>query len=242
MSITNTITESLIQLLVTAPLLAWGYAQNKPSDLRPFLFFILVYIIAAILVQQFAAVTLFPHQHWNWTGKAAALLFGLVAAFVLTGFKPATYGLTTRVQWDGTGTLLLVCGIYFIIRIGLYIKSGEATSAINTESLIYQATLPGIQEEIIFRGILMGLLATVLKNPSFEFLHVSFSWPVIITSLLFGLAHGLTYHPQTGLNINYFLIFRSAFDGFLFALLAQKTQSLLPGIIFHNLLNVLGDH
>lgn len=242
MSATNTITESLIQLLVTAPLIAWGYAQNKTSDLRPLLFFVLVYITAAILINQFASVTLFAHQHWNWTGKALALLFGLVAAFVLTNFKPATFGLTTRVHWTGTKTLLIVCGIYFIARVALYMRSGEATAAINTESLLYQATLPGIQEELIFRGILMGLLASVLKQPQFEFLNVSFSWPVIITSLLFGLAHGLSYHPQAGLQINYFLIFRSAFDGFLFALLAQKTQSLLPGILFHNLLNVLGDH
>lgn len=66
--------------------------------------------------------------------------------------------------------------------------------------------------------------------------------PVILTTLLFGLDHGISLSKSLDVNVNYFGLVRTAFDGFLFALLVQKTKSIVPAVIYHNLLNLIGNH
>jgi membrane protease YdiL (CAAX protease family) len=102
--------------------------------------------------------------------------------------------------------------------------------------------MPGLQEELLYRGILLGLLSSVFVIPGFKFLNVNFGLAAIITSLLFGLTHGISVNENFNFNFNYFSFFRTTFDGFLFALLAGKTKSIFPGIIFHNILNLIGLH
>ncbi|MFN8264422.1 MAG: CPBP family intramembrane glutamic endopeptidase, partial [Chitinophagales bacterium] len=62
------------------------------------------------------------------------------------------------------------------------------------------------------------------------------------TSLLFGLAHGISINENFNFSFNYFVLFRTTFDGFLFALLTEKTKSIFPSIVFHNILNLIGLH
>ena len=64
----------------------------------------------------------------------------------------------------------------------------------------------------------------------------------MLTSLLFGLAHGLRINENLTFSMNFFVFARTTFDDFLFALLTVKTKSLLPGMVFHNVLNLIGLH
>ncbi len=94
----------------------------------------------------------------------------------------------------------------------------------------------------MYRGILLGLINAVFVHPGFSFLKINFGLGTILTSLLFGLAHGLSINENLTFNMNFFVSARTTFDGFLFALLTVKTKSLLPGIFYHNVLNLIGLH
>ncbi|RRA49253.1 CPBP family intramembrane metalloprotease [Acidipila sp. EB88] len=52
------------------------------------------------------------------------------------------------------------------------------------ETLLYQATLPGLDEELAFRGVECGCLLCCFGQTSGRI------WAAALTSLLFGFAHG----------------------------------------------------
>ncbi|WP_105956686.1 CPBP family intramembrane glutamic endopeptidase [Apilactobacillus quenuiae] len=78
-----------------------------------------------------------------------------------------------------------------------------------------------ILEELVFRGYLMD----ALFSPKFKWL------PIIISGLLFGLAH------NTGLNIFFFLVYAQI--GFFLAYVYQKTNNLKVSIALHMLNNLI---
>lgn len=239
---TASLIESLIHILLLTPLLIWGQQKNKTGDLKPIIILALVYVVINLLLISGSGVTLFKGQRWNWVGKGLALAAGLVFIAIVPTFKKISIGVTPKMIWTGAKPLLTFCSIYFLIRVGLYAASGSATLNINPETALYQATLPGLQEELLYRGICLALLSSVFMLPRFTFLKVDFGLATIITSLLFGFAHGISINENFSFSINYFALFRTTFDGFILALLAEKTKSIFPSIIFHNVLNLIGNH
>ena len=225
------------------PLLIWGRQKNKTGDLKSIIYFAAVYILTNLLLTSTSNVSFFQGQQWNWAGKGLSFLVGLIFIYITPIFNRKSFCVTTKINWTETKPLLTICFIYFLVRVGLYATSSDATTShINIETTLYQATLPGLQEELIYRGILLGLLNSAFIIPNFTFLKVNFGIGTIITSLLFGFSHGLIINENLSFSINYFVLFRTVFDGFLFALLTEKTKSILPSVVFHNGLNLIGQH
>lgn len=239
---TTTIFESLMHILILTPLLIWAGKKNKPNNIKPIIYFVIVYVITNLLLTSGSNISLFHGQQWNWFGKGAVLLAGFFLIFIFPDFRKLSFCVTSKINWKETKPLIVVCSIYFLVRVGLYSTSTGVTQSIDPETTLYQATLPGLQEELIYRGILLGLLNSVFVTPNFKLLKVDFGIATIITSLLFGFAHGIIVDKNLVFNLNYFALLRAAFDGFLFALLTEKTKSIFPNVIFHNILNLIGQH
>jgi hypothetical protein len=185
----STILESILNLLILAPLFFLARRSNKERFyFSAVLYFVVIYLVSNVLTYSLSSVVLFPGQRFNWVGKGAATLFLLLCAvYLLRAFGREQFGLTGGIQWEGTRPILIVCTLYLLLRIGLYSFSGEASAAIHPETALFQATLPGIHEELLYRGLLLGLLGALFVRPSWRFANVDFGWPAIITSLLFGL-------------------------------------------------------
>jgi uncharacterized protein len=237
------ILETVLNLLILAPLFFLASRANKDSsNAGVVLWFALIYLASNVLTFSLSGVSLFQGQSYNWVGKGVAALFLVLCVFLLPGFRKEQFGLTWNVRWEGAKPILILCAVYLLLRIGLYYFSGEASAAIDPETTLFQATLPGIHEELLYRGILLGLLGVWLVRPSWRLANVEFGWPAVITSLLFGLAHGINVTRDLDLGVNYFGLVRTTFDGVLFALLVHRTKSILPAVVYHNLLNLIGNH
>jgi membrane protease YdiL (CAAX protease family) len=236
----NTTLNSIVHLALLLPLfiIAWRRAKNK--SFTPLIWFGIIYMISNLLQTMLSDVVLFEGQQYNWVGKGAALLFLVVCCFIIKGYSKKDFGLVSP-AWENSKSLLRVCAIYLLIRIGLYVFSSEASAAIHTETFLFQATLPGLQEELLFRGLLLGLLNSFFVS-NWTVIKVKFGWAAIITSVLFGLAHAVSYSGSFGIHFEPMLFVRTVFDGFLFALLVQKTRSIVPAAIYHNLLNLISNH
>lgn len=90
-----------------------------------------------------------------------------------------------------------------------------------------------IAEEILFRGIIFDLAKAKFKDRMF----LSFSFPVLLSSVLFGLQH-LSYHafkltPASITQVTY-----TIFMGLVFGLIRESTGRLWPIILFHMMNNV----
>lgn len=233
--------EAGISFLILTPFYLFAKRSESSTDTKKVLLAMLVYLLTHITISVLN-ISLFEGQRWNWAGKGAAFILALLFAFIVSGFKPGKFGLTLTIKHSGAKPILLVCFIYLIIRLGLYFILVNDKGGFNAEAILFQATLPGLQEELVYRGILLGLLNSVFITSTWTLFKVIFGWAAILTSLLFGLSHGINVTENFGIHFNYFAFLRTAFDGMLFALLAEKTKSIFPGILFHNLLNLVGNH
>lgn len=172
----------------------------------------------------------------NWQGKGAVILFALVFIASYPGLRKADYGWS----WKTTprsllpiaaGTLLMA----FVMNLPAWIQHNPST--ITTEKLLYISSLPGIAEELIYRGILLALLNKVLGKP-FRFAGAQMGMGAVIVGVLYGCFHGISIvnHYHLGHNeLSFALTFLS---GFFFCWVKERTGSLWPAILSHNLINL----
>ena len=99
----------------------------------------------------------------------------------------------------------------------------------NSWSLSY-AIIPGIFEEVAFRGLILTVLMTKYKPKT----------AIISSSLLFGLAHSVNILFGQDIIITIAQLGFAFFLGILLAYIVVKTNSLLPAILVHYLLDAIG--
>ena len=167
--------------------------------------------------------------NWNWSGKVLSLVFSAIVVFALR-LSPDAIGLRKqdhpRIAWVALA-LFLVWGAC----LGLIFRPG----APDAETLAFQATMPGLAEEIAYRGIAPALLLGLMNRKP----HVDgIPWAVILaTSVMFGLWHSLSFsHGRVGFDpMSGLFPFLGSIPG---GWLRFKTKSLLVPILGHGVANV----
>lgn len=172
----------------------------------------------------------FVPGNWNWSGKIFSLGLSIVAIVALR-ISPETVGLTLKQRHPTVAALGILLFIVWGTCLGLLFKPGSP----DVETLAFQATMPGLAEEIAYRGIApVLLLGLVNRKPHVE----GIPWAVVLsTSLLFGLWHSLSYADgEIGFDImsGLFPFIGSVPGGWL----RFKTKSLAAPVLGHSLANV----
>ena len=123
---------------------------------------------------------------WNWAGKLYSIA---LAAAVILGFrfKARDIGLTLRQRNVRTSLLavlvlsVLSCSLGFLFR----------PDAPGMETLAFQLLMPGIAEELAYRGIAPAILLGLFRGKKAP---GTTPWVVVlVTALAFGAWHGLNY-------------------------------------------------
>jgi len=168
--------------------------------------------------------------HWNWSGKVLSLALSVLVIVTLR-LSPDSLGLRFKQEHPKLAWISLIGFIAWGSILGAVFKPGTA----NLETLAFQATMPGLAEEIVYRGIAPALLLGLVNYKP----HVKdIPWAVIFaTSLMFGVWHSLSFskgsvsfEAMSGL----FPMIGSVAGGWL----RFKTKSLLIPILGHSLANV----
>ena len=125
---------------------------------------------------------------------------------------------------------LFVIAVYIIVRIFMD-KPAELGSL---EYYIYEATMPGLGEELGLRGIVFGFMLYYAKQHNFSSKGI---WLLmIIQALPFGILHIL---QSSGMEAIVIFAYTS-FVAVVLAWLRAKTNSIIPCIIAHNIINTFG--
>jgi membrane protease YdiL (CAAX protease family) len=167
--------------------------------------------------------------HWNWSGKVLSLVFSAIVIGSLR-LSPDAVGLRKQ---EHPGIAWIAVGLFIVwgACLGVLFRPG----APDAETLAFQATMPGLAEEIAFRGIAPAILLT-LRN---RMPHVDdIPWAVILaTSVMFGLVHALSFsHGSVGFDLMSGLFpFIGSIPG---GWLRFKTKSLLVPVLGHGVANV----
>ena len=171
---------------------------------------------------------------WNWQGKAMALVATLaIAAHPAFGWKRS--GITLRHEPGSLRASIPVVLLYLAIFVAVALAyPNDDPSA---ETLAFQATMPGFEEESFYRGLLLFALYEAFRG-RWRFLGVDWSWGALLSCVLFGFAHAFTYSGGAfGFDPLYFAF--TAIPSLLAIWLRMRTGSILLPILVHNAGNLI---
>lgn len=228
------ISGALVLAGFTAPLLFVAFLMSKTR--HAFWAFLFLFLLAAdYFLTGFPLlynITSIPGTEWNWIGKLFSLSLSLlVVAGSTLSLKEVGLTTTQRVGSVGPAVFMTIGLVLVSILIGF--RFAEADT-VTTETVLYQLTLPGIAEEIAYRGLFLAILHHAMPARKGKFTY----WlPVIITTVAFGLWYGLDVEGWSVTFDTYAFIFPFV-GGAAFAWMRERTGSLVFPIIGHNASNL----
>lgn len=179
----------------------------------------------------------FIPQGWNWQGKSLELLW--VFAFVATGYAGtfSDVGFRWRLEKGSARPLLFAAGLALLFPLwGVFFAGFRMPT--DAETLLFQLTLPGIAEELVFRGVFQSLLNQVFSRP-WKLLGAHVGWGFVLTTLLFAAGHGIFVNSSLHLQTSLFSIFPALYLGAVLGWIRERCESLWPCILLHNSVNAL---
>lgn len=230
--VSQLITQSLLNIAIILPLLLLSMKERTWANYIRILSIALCYFINNLaLILPNIPIFNFIDGSWNWDGKIYGTTFGIAMYFIFC--KQFSENNFFTFKQDKTGLKSAIWAA--IIIIGLRTLGGVLRSKeFDLDTLLFQISMPGLDEEIIFRGILLGLMCCSLRNGR------STAWnpSIIINAILFGLVHAWDYqNGELSFNISPFI--SSGLVGYILTYITLKTRSILLAMLTHNLVNFL---
>jgi uncharacterized protein len=181
-----------------------------------------------------------PGGHWNWSGKGLEFALLLAAALVLMATKILSrqqIGLTFRQTKGSLKPVLTVAAIFTALFVtAVWFLWGPNPA--DPETLAFQASLPGLTEELAYRGLFLALLDRMFAG-RVRFLGAEFGWGAVVVTLGFGFIHGFSVRPDLTATISWLGLLYPTVVGFGLVWLRARSGSLVMPLVMHNALNVL---
>jgi len=189
-------------------------------------------LIAPRLLPKMAAL---GSLKWNWTGKAAAITVTLLIYACLPRELRKEAGILSLPkppEWKSVGAVS--AGLVIFLWVATYVfREGRP---VTPETLWYQATMPGLDEEAMFRGVLLALLVAAFAKP-WHVAGIRVGWGALPIVAFFGIAHGL-FVGVNGDALQTIIVTGVMGAGLLW--LKERTSSIWIAVLVHNLANVGG--
>lgn len=176
----------------------------------------------------------------NWTGQLLLLLVSLLLMAVLVGtarWSWVEFGMQLRFR-PGTGRDLARYLLPLLLAEAVALWALVPGGPVSAEYLAFQFTAPGLTEELLMRGLLLAVLDRAFTG-RVRVLGAELGWGAVVSSLVFGAAHGLRVSPELHLG---FLLAPAAIPtvgGFVLAWCRARSGNLLLPIAVHSGMNGL---
>lgn len=177
---------------------------------------------------------LLPQSAWNWQGKILALVATLIIAS-LPAFGWRRSGLTLVQAAGSLGSAIPVVLLYiaFFTGLALAFPSQPATA----ETIAFQLTMPGLEEEAFYRGVLLFALDRAFLDRK-RFLGVEWGWGALLSCILFGLAHAFGFSDGQ-FSFDPLTMILTAVPSVIGVWLVLRTRSVLLPVVLHNFGNAI---
>ena len=196
---------------------------------------LLVAVNDALLTRMYGAMPdLIADSSWNWQGKLLALAATLAIA-ALPAFGWRRVGLTLEQAPGSLKAALPVVALYcgFFFALALTFPNEPATG----EDMAFQLTLPGLEEEPFYRGLLLFTLYRAFTG-RVRLIGVDWGWGAVLTCVLFGLAHGFGF-SDGHFSFDPLVMALTAVPSVIAVWVTLRTGSLLLPILMHNFGNLV---
>lgn len=171
---------------------------------------------------------------WNWQGKFMALGVSIAVA-ALSAFGLRQVGMTLSHTGSSLKAAAPVAAAYcaFFVIIALLFPSEPASA----EDVAFQMTMPGLEEELFYRGVLLFALDQAFRGRK-RLLGVDWGWGAVLSSMLFGLTHAFGY-SDGAFSFDPITMALTAIPSFIAVWLRLRTGSVLLPVLLHNFGNTL---
>ncbi|WP_411819559.1 CPBP family intramembrane glutamic endopeptidase [Hyphococcus formosus] len=225
---------SLGQILIIAVFGLMGAVVFRRS-FRPLWFVgaLSLYVLYNFLLTRayFAIPNFPPEADWNWLGKIMSLAgMMLVALLPVFGLKRA--GITLH-QNPHIWTAWLLLLLFFVFFFSFAVMGSDGRD--DFETILFQWTMPGFDEEVFYRGVLLLAMNEAFRDRMMV-LGAPIGYGGLLTCVLFGLAHGLSYGSD-GFAFDWTFFAITGGPSVLLLWLREKTGSIVMPIIAHNVAN-----
>lgn len=178
-----------------------------------------------VLVPEFGAII---DSKWNWEGKILTIIFGSLFYLLIKGktvfFFPNSFKVNKK---------YLIAILLFYLITGLWSLLFINTTKFSLDTLSFQLVIPSISEELIFRGILLGLMINFIYKKETTF------WiPSILISILFGFGHSLFYKAGLSIKFEGDLFINTTLYSLFWCWITFKSKSIFYSIFSHSLHNL----
>lgn len=232
---------TILPISAVAALIALGAHASGRARVRP------CWLLAALLCLSADWFVLMSGRHlqstwplladldlrYNWTGKILCTAIMLVAIACI-GLDRREVGLTLRQAPGSVRPALWMMALLCALSWGAQAAIGNGPD-LSLERLLYQATLPGIEEELFFRGVLFVVLMRAFgQDASQPSTRVGMAgW---IVSFIFGAGHGFAVSGGA-IQFEAVAIVATGLIGLALMWMRQRTGSLLLPLLAHNAIN-----
>ncbi|WP_312822921.1 type II CAAX prenyl endopeptidase Rce1 family protein [Epilithonimonas sp.] len=231
----------LIWLLIMLPIFIIAFFKSKKGNLKFLLLFIIIFLADTYL--QIFSKQLIPDffgLKFTWIGKFLSLVLSLSVIYFVSKNDRKEIGFTasTNSKKQIKFGVLFFLGFLtfdFIFKFILFPKGGE----FDLETFVFQATMPGLTEEILFRGIYLWIFDKVFL-PNWNYKGITFGWSFVIVTLLFGVAHGVVLTSDYQFKFDLItIIYLTLISSFSLGILRKFSGNLIYSVVGHNVINVM---
>lgn len=233
--------SALLQFVIVLPFLFFGKGKFDKSEYRFLGIFALMFLLWSVLTNGLAGVVVNENQTWNWLGKVVGLLLGVFFVYRNKLISKSEIGWTVKLNKGSVKPVIYALLLILLARLIIYLSFERVNPDFDLETLVFQGSIAGLCDELLFRGILLALLNRVFtaKEDIFGF---SLSFGILISSLLYGISQGFILQEGFHLQINLIRILLGFVVGLIAAVLKERSGSLLPAVVFHNIWMLITNH
>lgn len=229
----------LLWILLIAPIIVIACFKSEKTNFKYLGFFIL-YFLADVFLQASGKQLIGLDLKFNWAGKILSLILGLILIFSVSKEERIKIGFTSKTNSASSlkfGLLVFFGFTLFdiIFKLILFPKG----NAFNLETFLFQATMPGLTEEILFRGISLWLLDKAYE-PKWNYRGIKFGWAFVIVTVLFGVSHGAVLDQDLHLKFDLItMLYLTLISSLSVGILRQFSGNLIYSILGHNTINLI---
>ena len=233
---TKILLEAILQVIILIPIAFILLKKKSKINFQRLLIFTITYIVYQVflVLPKINSSFDFIKSSWNWDGKIYGIICGVFCYFAFKKYFCENNFFTLKQKKKNLKPATI--GAIAIVVLSTIIWYLFGKSKFDLETLAFQISLPGIDEEIMFRGILLGLLATSLKDKFSIFGNPS----ILFTSILFGFMHALTFSKNYDIDFESIYFLQTSLAGYVWGWITIKSRSLLLAILSHNFSNFFG--
>jgi membrane protease YdiL (CAAX protease family) len=180
----------------------------------------------------------FLHVHWSWQAALLTTAWTLLVVWLTPSVSFASIGVTSRLNPDWLKLPTIVAFLIAIAVPAVFFILGSRVK-LTGEGWAYLLVMPGLAEELLFRGLYQSLLNSAFGR-CWRFGGAEFGWGLPITSVLFAAANGLVAVDD---RLQARIVLPAAIAPLMLSLVSgwvrERTNSVWPSVCGHNLSNII---